>query len=224
MALSRLQCLEEAQINYDRATELSLKNCLRSLEDFIRITSNELLKDKQISILSKEQDILKRGKILMILIPDIRKFKDLYSSMYRYRNKYSHEDNFIPKLDEVNSVLKRAQEFNSFLETEIFPKLERPDTPKDKYVIELQNAKALIAFLENIPGWWKTPKIYPEIRNEFNEFEKRLDNIDIDDEFLNESRIELRLFTVKIENEIKAVEEMVEFEVGMMDAEAMLGR
>ena len=59
MSLTRIQCLEDAQKNYEIGTEISLKNSVRSLEDFIKVASNELGKYKLIYEIIKEQDIRK---------------------------------------------------------------------------------------------------------------------------------------------------------------------
>lgn len=67
----------------------------------------------------------------MILIPDIKKFKDFYSKMYYYRNRYSHEDDFVPKSVQVNNILRRAYEFNSFLDTQLIPNLQHPSTNEE---------------------------------------------------------------------------------------------
>ena len=57
----------------------------------------------------------------MILIPQVRKFIDFYSKMYCYRNKLTHDDDYIPKSSEVDGLLNRANAFNSFLENEVIP-------------------------------------------------------------------------------------------------------
>ena len=162
----------------------------------------------------------------MILVPEVRKFIDFYSKLYYYRNKLAHGDDFVPTSSEVDSLLKRTYEFNSFLNDEVIPNLEQAHTPKEKYIMELENAKWLMDYLENIPGPFTepAPRIHAQFRSEIKEFEDRMKRFEIDIEFLNESRIELRQFTIKVESEIKETEEAIKWEIGMIDAESRFGR